>query len=122
MDLRDAEQRIEKWMPSSRKEFGVIEKAVRCLPRAEVLSGGWQRRKEVKVVPSKSVFIVKPPDPAEGEVSLASRKGRAYHMRKARLVACGNHAAGTGSEVFAAETLRCFAIISSKRRWCIGSL
>ena len=126
VDPRDAEQCIEKWMPAIHKEIGVIEKAVRRLPPAEVRSGGWLKRKDVKVVPSKFVFTVKPPDPAEGEASLASRKGQAYHKRKARLVACGNHAPGTGSEVYAsgaaAETLRCFVVISSKRRWCIGSL
>ena len=125
VDPRDAEQCIEKWMPAIHKEIGVIEKAVRRLPPAEVRSGGWLRRKDVKVVPSKFVFTVKPPDPAEGEASLASRKGQAYHKRKARLVACGNHAPGAGSEVYAsgaAETLRCFVVISSKRRWCIGSL
>ena len=126
VDPRDAEQCIEKWMPAIHKEIGVIEKAVRRLPPAEVRSGGWLRRKDVKVVPSKFVFTVKPPDPAEGEASLASRKGQAYHKCKARLVACGNHAPGTGSEVYAsgaaAETLRCFVVISSKRRWCIGSL
>ncbi|CAE7836586.1 GIP, partial [Symbiodinium sp. CCMP2592] len=124
VDPRDAEQCIEKWMPSIHKEIGVIEKAVRRLPPAEVRSGGWLKRKEVKVVPSKFVFTVKPPDPAEA--SLATRKGQAYHKRKARLVACGNHAPGTGSEVYAsgaaAETLRCFVIISSKRNWCIGIL
>ncbi|CAE6931538.1 GIP [Symbiodinium sp. CCMP2592] len=107
VDPRDAEQCIEKWMPSIHKEIGVIEKAVRRLPPAEVRSGGWLKRKEVKVVPSKFVFTVKPPDPAEA--SLATRKGQAYHKRKARLVACGNHAPGTGSEVYAsgaaAETL-----------------
>ena len=122
----DAEQCIEKWMPSIHKEIGVIEKAVRRLPPADVRSGGWLKRKDVKVVPSKFVFTVKPPDPAEGEASLASRKGQAYHKCKARLVACGNHAPRTGSEVCAsgaaAETLRCSVIISSKRRWCIGSL
>ncbi|CAE7397683.1 GIP, partial [Symbiodinium sp. CCMP2456] len=32
------------------------------------------------------------------EVSLASRKGQAYHKRKARLVACGNHAPGLAEE------------------------
>ncbi|CAE6939982.1 GIP [Symbiodinium sp. CCMP2592] len=89
VDPRDAEQCIEKWMPSIHKEIGVIEKAVRRLPPAEVRSGGWLKRKEVKVVPSKFVFTVKPPDPAEA--SLATRKGQAYHKRKARLVACGNH-------------------------------
>ena len=124
VDPRDAEQCIEKWMPSIHKEIGVIEKAVRRLPPAEVRSGGWLRRKEVKVVPSKFVFTVKPPDPAEA--SLATRKGQAYHKRKARLVACGNHAPGTGSEVYAsgaaAETLRCFVVICSQRNWCIGSL
>ena len=124
VDPRDAEQCIEKWMPSIHKEIGVIEKAVRRLPPAEVRSGGWLRSKEVKVVPSKFVFTVKPPDPAEA--SLATRKGQAYHKRKARLVACGNHAPGTGSEVYAsgaaAETLRCFVVLNSKRRWCIGSL
>ena len=125
VDPRDAEQCIEKWMPAIHKEIGVIEKAARRLPPAEVRSGGWLKRKDVKVVPSKFVFTVKPPDPAEGEASLASRKGQAYHKRKARLVACGNHAPGTGSEVYAsgaaAKTLRCFVVISSKRRWCIGS-
>ena len=123
VDPRDAEQCIEKWMPSIHKEIGVIEKAVRRLPPAEVRSGGWLRRKEVKVVPSKFVFTVKPPDPAED--SLATRKGQTYHKRKARLVACGNHAPGTGSEVYAsgaAETLRCFVVICSQRNWCIGSL
>ena len=85
VDPRDAEQCIEKWMPAIHKEIGVIEKAVRRLPPAEVRSGGWLRRKDVKVVPSKFVFTVKPPDPAEGEASLASRKGQAYHKRKARL-------------------------------------
>ena len=97
MDPRDAEQCIEKWMPAIHKEIGVIEKAVRRLPPAEVRSGGWLKRKDVKVVPSKFVFTVKPPDPAEGEASLASRKGQAYHRRKARLVACGNHAPGLKS-------------------------
>ena len=92
VDPRDAEQCIEKWVPFIHKEIGVIEKAARRLPPAEVRSGGWLRRKEVKVVPSKSVFTVKPPDPAEA--SLATRKGQAYHKRKARLVACGNHAPG----------------------------
>ena len=126
VDPRDAENCIEKWVPSIHKEIGVIEKAVLRLPPAEVRSGGWLRRKEVKVVPSKFVFTVKPPDPAEGEAFHASRKGQAYHKRKARLVACGSHAPGTASQVYAsgppAETLRCFIIISSKRPWCIGSL
>ncbi|CAE7740893.1 GIP [Symbiodinium sp. CCMP2592] len=126
VDPRHAEQCIEKWMPSIHEEIGVIEKAVRRLPPAEVRSGGWLRRKEVKVVPSKFVFTVKPPDPVEGDAALATGKGQAYHKRKPRLVACGNHGPGTGSEVYAsgaaAETLRCFVIISSKRKWCIGSL
>ena len=87
-------------MPSIHKEIGVIEKAVPRLPPAEIRSGGWLRRKEVKVVLSKFVFIIKPPDPAED--SLATRKGQADHKRKARL--------------------RCFVILSSKRSWCIGSL
>ena len=59
IDPRDAEQCIEKWMPSIHKEIGVIEKAVPRLPPAEIRSGGWLRRKEVKVVPSKFVFIVR---------------------------------------------------------------
>ena len=118
VDPRDAGQCIEKWMPSIHKEIGVIEKAVRRLTPAKVRSGGWLKRQDVKAVPSKFVSTVKPPDPAEGEASLASRKGQTYHKRKARLVACGNHVPGTA----AAETLRCFVIISSKRRWCIGSL
>ena len=75
VDPRDAEQCIEKWVPFIHKEIGVIEKAVRRLPPAEVRSGGWLSRKEVKVVPSKSVFTVKPPGPAEA--SLATRKGQA---------------------------------------------
>ena len=41
VDPRDAEQCIEKWMPAIHKEIGVIEKAVRRLPPAEVRSGGW---------------------------------------------------------------------------------
>ena len=55
--------------------------------------------KEIKVVPSKFVFTVKPPDPTEGEASLASWQGQAYHKRTARLVPRGNHAPGTRSEV-----------------------
>ena len=56
-------------------------------------------------LPSKSQASTNP-------VPHASREGQATHKRKARLVACGNHAPSTGSEVYAssaaAETLRCF--------------
>ncbi|CAE7802253.1 GIP [Symbiodinium sp. CCMP2592] len=115
VDPRDAEQCIERWMPSIHKEIGVIEMAVRRLPPAEVRSGGWLKRKEVKVVPSKFVFTVKPPDPAEA--SLATRKGQAYHKRKARLVACGNHAysetqaVGTGTVAQQDLQLSAFAVL-----------
>ena len=79
---------------------GVIERAVQRLPPDEVRSGGWLRRKEVKVVPSKFVFTVKPPDPpAQEDLLHAAREGQANFKRKARLVACGNYAPGTGSEV-----------------------
>ena len=71
------------------------------------------------MVPSKFVFTVKPPDPPTQEDLLhAAREGQANFKRKARLVACGNYAPGTGSEVYAsgsaAETSRCFVVISSK--------
>ena len=127
VDPRDAEQNCTKWMPPIHKEIGVIERAVQRLPPDEVRSGGWLRRKEVKVVPSKFVFTVKPPDPpAQEDLPHAAREGQANFKRKARLVACGNYAPGTGSEVYAsgaaAETLRCFVVISSKRRWLLGSL
>ena len=127
VDPRDAEQNCTKWMPPIHKEIGVIERAVQRLPPDEVRSGGWLRRKEVKVVPSKFVFTVKPPDPpAQEDLLHAAREGQANFKRKARLVACGNYAPGTGSEVYAsgaaAETLRCFVVISSKRGWLLGSL
>ena len=54
VDPRDAEQNCAKWMPPIHKEIGVIAD--------EVCSGGWLRRKEVKVVlPSKFVLTVNPP-------------------------------------------------------------
>ncbi|CAE7255754.1 GIP [Symbiodinium sp. CCMP2592] len=87
VDPRDAEQCIEKWMPSIHKEIGVIEKAVRRLP------------------------------PAEGDAALATRKGQAYHKRKARLVACGNHAysetqaVGTGTVAQQDLQLSAFAVL-----------
>ena len=114
-------------MPSIHKEIGVIERAVQRLPPDEVRSGGWLRRKEVKAVPSKFVFTAKPPDPpAQEDLLHAAREGHFNFKRKAHLVACGNYAPGTGSEVYAsgaaAETLRCFVVISSKRRWLLGSL
>ena len=89
------------------------------LPPDEVRSGGWLKCKEVKVVPSKFVFTVKPPDPqAEGVAPDAALVGQAFYKRKARLVACRNHAPGSGSEVYAsgaaAESLRCFVVLSSK--------
>ena len=137
----DAERNYVKWMPAIHKEVGVIEKAVQRLAPEKVKEGGWLKRKEVKVVPSKLVFTVKPPDPpAEGvtphavqqsqastnPVPHAAREGQATHKRKARLVACGNHAPSTGSEVYAsgaaAETLRCFVVLCSKRCWWLGSL
>ena len=58
VDPRDAEQNCTKWMPPIHKEIGVIERAVQRLPPDEVRSGGWLRRKEVKVVPSKFVFLL----------------------------------------------------------------
>ena len=61
VDPRDAERNYEKWMPAIHKEVGVIEKAVQRLAPEKVKEGGWLRRKEVKVVPSKLVFTVKPP-------------------------------------------------------------
>ena len=82
------------------KEVGVSEKAVQRLAPEKVKEGGWLKRKEVKVVPSKLVFTVKPPDPpAEGvtphaaqqgqasnhPVPNAAREGQATHKRKARL-------------------------------------
>ncbi|CAE7810029.1 GIP [Symbiodinium sp. CCMP2592] len=91
VDPRDAEQCIEKWMPSIHKEIGVIEKAVRRLPPAEVRSGG--------------------------DAALATRKGQAYHKRKARLVACGNHAysetqaVGTGTVAQQDLQLSAFAVL-----------
>ncbi|CAE7806114.1 rrp5 [Symbiodinium sp. CCMP2592] len=109
VDPRDAEQCIEKWMPSIHKEIGVIEKAVRRLPPAEVRSGGWLKRKEVKVVPSKFVFTVKPPDPAEA--SLATRKGQAYHKRKARLAYSETQAVGTGTVAQQDLQLSAFAVL-----------
>ncbi|CAE7801156.1 GIP [Symbiodinium sp. CCMP2592] len=87
VDPGDAEQCIEKWMPSIHKEIGVIEKAVRRLP------------------------------PAEGDAALATRKGQAYHKRKARLVACGNHAysetqaVGTGTVAQQDLQLSAFAVL-----------
>ena len=67
IDPREAERNYEKWMPAIHKEVGVIEKAVQRLAPEKVKEGGWLKRKEVKVVPSKLVFTVKPPDPpAEG--------------------------------------------------------
>ena len=85
---RDAEQNCTKWMPPIHKEIGVIERAVQRLPPDEVRSGGWLRRKEVKVVPSKFVFTVKPPDPpAQEDLLHAAREGQANFKRKARLVA-----------------------------------
>ena len=141
VDPRDAERNYEKWMPAIHEEVGVIEKAVQRLAPEKVKEGGWLKRKEVKVVPSKLVFTVKPPDPpVEGvtphaaqqsqastnPVPHATREGQAMHKRKARLVACGNHAPSTGSEVYAsgaaAETLRCFVVLCSKRCWWLGSL
>ena len=141
VDPREAERNYEKWMPAIRKEVGVIEKAVQRLAPEKVKEGGWLKRKEVKVVPSKLVFTVKPPDPpSEGvtphaaqqgqasnrPVPHAAREGQATRKRKARLVACGNHAPSTGSEVYAsgaaAETLRCFVVLCSKRCWWLGSL
>ena len=141
VDPREAERNYEKWMPAIHKEVGVIEKAVQRLAPEKVKEGGWLKRKEVKVVPSKLVFTVKPPDPpVEGvtphtaqqsqsstnPVPHATWEGQAMHKRKARLVACGNHAPSTGSEVYAsgaaAETLRCFVVLCSKRCWWLGSL
>ena len=44
----------------------------------KVKEGGWLKRKEVKVVPSKLVFTVKPPDrPAEGVTPHAAQQGQA---------------------------------------------
>ena len=83
-------------MPAIHKEVGVIEKAVQRLAPEKVKEGGWLKRKEVKVVPSKLVFTVKPPDPpAEGvtphavqqsqasanPVPHAAREGQATHKR-----------------------------------------
>ena len=51
-------------MPAIHKEVGVIEKAVQRLAPEKVKEGGWLRRKEVKVVPSKLVFTVKPTRPS----------------------------------------------------------
>ncbi|CAE6927184.1 GIP [Symbiodinium sp. CCMP2592] len=111
VDPRDAEQCVEKWMPSIHKEIGVIEKAVRRLPPAEVRSGGWLRRKEVKVVPSKFVFTVKPPDPSEGDAALATRKGQAYHKRKARLAYSETQAVGTGTVAQQDLQMSTFAVL-----------
>ena len=56
----------------------------------------------------------------------ATREGQAMRKRKARLVVCGNHAPSTSSELYAsgaaAETLRCFVVLCSKRCWWLGSL
>ena len=113
VDPCDAEKNHVKWTPAIQKEVGVIEKAVQRLAPEKVKEGGWLKRKEVKVVPSKLGFAAKPPDPpAEGvmphaaqqsqasnnPVPHATREGQAMHKRKARLVACGNHAPSTGSE------------------------
>ena len=84
VDPRDAEQNCTKWMPPIHKEIGVIERAVQRLPPDEVCSGGWLRLKEVKAVPSKFVFTVKPPDPPAHEDLLHdARKGQANFKRKA---------------------------------------
>ena len=89
----------------------------------KVEEGGWLKRKEVKVVPAKLVFTVKPPDPpAEGVTPHAAQQSQASNKPvPARLVACGNHAPSAGSEVYAsgatAETLRCFVVLCSKRCW-----
>ena len=62
-------------MPAIHKEVGVIEKAVQRLAPEKVKEGGWLKRKEVKVVPSKLVFTVKPPDPpAEGVTPHAAQQ------------------------------------------------
>ena len=123
VDLGEAESSVERWMPSIHKEIGVIARAVQRLPPDEVRSGGWLRRKEVKVVRSR--FVV------HCEATIFSLKvqlptGQALYKRKARLVACGNHAdhaPGTGSEVYAsgaaAGSLRCFVVLNSKRCWCL---
>ena len=83
VDPRDAEHNCTKWMPPIHKEIGVIERAVQRLPPDEVRSGGWLRRKEVKVVPSKFVFTVKPPDPpAQEDLLHAAREGQATSSAK----------------------------------------
>ena len=118
VDPKEAELHGEQWLSSIRKEIGVIEQAVTRLSPEEVRQGGWLRRPNVKVVPSKLVFTVKPPA-SEGDSS-------ALFKRKARLVACGNHAPSTGSDIYAsgaaAEALRCFLVISSRKGWTVGAL
>ncbi|CAE7561459.1 GIP [Symbiodinium natans] len=127
VDPREAEKHSEVWLPSVHKEIGVIEKAVRSLPPGEVRKGNWLHRTDVRVVPAKMVFTVKPPDvqaiaPENGEHAAQP----SLFKRKARLVACGNHAPSTGTEIYAsgaaAESLRCLVVISSKRRWMLGIL
>eukprot|EP00439_Symbiodinium_sp_Y106_P051108 s586_g6.t2 len=49
VDPRDAEHCIENWMPSIHKEIGVIEKAVRRLPPAEVRSGGTLAQQDLQL-------------------------------------------------------------------------
>ncbi|CAE7492518.1 GIP [Symbiodinium natans] len=127
VDPREAEKHSEVWIPSILKEIGVIEKAVHRLPPSEVRKGNWLHRTDVRVVPAKLVFTVKPPDvqptaPGNGEHATQA----SLFKRKARLVACGNHAPSTGTEIYAsgaaAESLRCLVVISSKRGWMLGIL
>ncbi|CAE7228517.1 GIP [Symbiodinium natans] len=127
VDPREAEKHSEVWIPSILKEIGVIEKAVHRLPPSEVRKGNWLHRTDVRVVPAKLVFTVKPPDvqttaPGNGEHATQA----SLFKRKARLVACGNHAPSTGTEIYAsgaaAESLRCLVVISSKRGWRLGIL
>ena len=78
VDPREAERNYEKWMPAIHKEVSVIEKAVQRLAPEKVKEGGWLKRKEVKVVPSKLVFTVKPPDPpVEGVTPHAAQQSQA---------------------------------------------
>ena len=72
VDPREAEKHSEVWIPSILKEIGVIEKAVHRLQPSEVRKGNWLHRTNVRVVPAKLVFTVKPPDvqttaPGNGE-------------------------------------------------------
>ena len=120
VDPAEVRKSPTNWLPSIRKELGVVEKGFKRISSEEVKV--YAKMPNVQFLPAKMVYTLKPPggdgDSLVGEARLCKRK--------ARIVCCGNFAEDNQEDVFAsgaaAESLRCTLTNAAAKRWSTGGL